>query len=325
MPVGLAFQRKHRKLGYMLKYISYVVRRRDVLQKKVKCGTAYPDKTIYIIKPDYQDGVEGVLSLLYRQLLYIDKAVRNDYIPFVDWKNFRTQYYDEINNAWDYFFKQPSWIKEDEVYQCKNVYLSGWTFRDINPKGLFGADVFFNSELKNDCVSLFQKYIKLSDEIVNIVEDEAQRLNIEECIGVYVRGTDYVKLKPSGEYVQPTVNQVIPVIHTFLEKYGNERGIYLVTEDGEIYDSLYEEFGEKIKLVSFDSFVRGYTGQAVLSRSNVLNADKKKRGQDYLAKMVFLSKCKYLISSVTQGSKFSYILNGGEYRDEYIFNLGLYK
>ncbi|MDO4556725.1 MAG: hypothetical protein Q4B70_16550, partial [Lachnospiraceae bacterium] len=93
----------------------------------------------------------------------------------------------------------------------------------------------------------------------------------------------------------------------------------------EIYDSLYEEFGEKIKLVSFDTFVRGYTGQDVLSRSNVLNADKKKRGQDYLVKMVLLSKCKYLISSVTQGSKFSYILNGGAYSDEYIFNLGLYK
>ena len=61
-----------------------------------------------------------------------------------------------------------------------------------------------------------------------------------------------------------------------------------------------------------------------MSRSGVLNDDKKQRGQNYLVKMILLSKCKYLISSITQGSKFSYALNGGKDKDEYIFNLGLY-
>lgn len=35
------------------------------------------------------------------------------------------------------FFEQPSEITEEEVYSCKNVYLSGWTFNNINPLGLF--------------------------------------------------------------------------------------------------------------------------------------------------------------------------------------------
>ena len=56
----------------------------------------------------------------------------------------------------------------------------------------------------------------------------------------------------------------------------------------------------------------------------MLEDNKKLRGQRYLVKMILLSKCKYLISSITQGSKFSYALNGGKYLDEYIFNLGLY-
>ena len=130
-------------------------------------------------------------------------------------------------------------------------------------------------------------------------------------------------MRPSGEYVQPDVFMVEQQIKLFLLKYNAP--IYLVTEDGDIYDELTNKFGDIIRIVSFDSFIRNYDGKDVLSRSGVLNDDKKQRGQNYLVKMVLLSKCKYLISSITQGSKFSYALNGGTYEDEYIFNLGLYK
>ena len=61
MPVGLKFQRKHRFLGYKLKYIYYFIARRDILQKKNCYGKSNSDKIIYIVKPDYQDGVEGLL------------------------------------------------------------------------------------------------------------------------------------------------------------------------------------------------------------------------------------------------------------------------
>ena len=98
----------------------------------------------------------------------------------------------------------------------------------------------------------------------------------------------------------------------------------MVTEDGKIYDELIQTFGDYIKIVSYDTFIRNYDGKDVLSKSNVLEEDKKIRGQKYLVKMILLSKCKYLISSMTQGSKFSYLLNDGKYEDEYIFDLGLY-
>ena len=148
MPVGLKFQREHRFLGYKLKYIYYFIARRNVLQKKKSYGKCNAGKVIYIIKPDYQDGVEGLLSLIHKQVIYIDYAKKNGYVPFVDWKNYKTQYYDGKNNVWNYFFKQPSDIKEEEVYNSKNVYLSGWTLKDINPLGLFESEIFFNKELE---------------------------------------------------------------------------------------------------------------------------------------------------------------------------------
>ena len=129
-------------------------------------------------------------------------------------------------------------------------------------------------------------------------------------------------MRPSGEYVQPNVKQVEQQIEKFIEQY--HASVFLVTEDGNIYDDLRNRFGEYIKIVSYDSFIYDYDGKDVLSRSNVLDDNKKLRGQKYLVKMILLSRCKYLISSITQGSKFSYALNGGKYADEYIFDLGLY-
>lgn len=322
MPVGLKFQRKHRFLGYKLKYIYYFIARRNILQKKKSYGKCNADKVIYIIKPDYQDGVEGLLSLIHKQVIYIDYAKKNGYIPFVDWKNYKTQYYDGKNNAWEFFFKQPSNLTENEVYKSKNVYLSGWTFKTIDPEGLFEAKVFADKRIREKSSKMLCEHIHFSAEVLHIVNQEAEKLQIEKCIGVYIRGTDYVKLKPSGEYVQPSVDQMKCKIREFESKYNAP--IFLVTEDGDIFDELKSEFGEIIKIVSFDTFIRNYKGKDVLSKSDVLEKDKKLRGQKYLAKMILLSRCRYLITSITQGSKFSYILNNGKYVDEYTFDLGLY-
>lgn len=322
MPNGLKFQRKHRFLGYKLKYLYYCIARRDVLQKKKSFGEYNENKIIYLIKPDYQDGVEGLLSLIHKQVIYIDYAKQKGYIPYVDWKNYMTQYYNGIDNVWEYFFVQPSEITEEEVYSCKNVYLSGWTFNNINPLGLFEKDIFFDKEIEKKSYDLLFNNLRFSNEVLKAVEVEAQNIDIDKCIGVYVRGTDYVRLKPSGEYIQPNVRQVEEQIIRFVNKYNAP--IFLVTEDGEIYDSLVSKFGKSIRTVSYDSFIYNYDGKDVLSKSNVLEVNKKLRGQRYLVKMILLSKCKYLISSITQGSKFSYALNGGKYIDEYIFNLGLY-
>lgn len=103
MPIGLKFQRKHRYLGYKLKYFYYCIARRDILQKKKTYGELNKNKTLYVIKPDYQDGVEGLLSLINKQVLYINYAKKRGYIPYVDWKNFNTQYYNGKDNAWEFF------------------------------------------------------------------------------------------------------------------------------------------------------------------------------------------------------------------------------
>ena len=55
MPNGLKFQRKHRFLGYKLKYLYYCIARRDVLQKKKSFGEYNENKIIYLINLEKEE------------------------------------------------------------------------------------------------------------------------------------------------------------------------------------------------------------------------------------------------------------------------------
>lgn len=46
---------------------------------------------------------------------------------------------------------------------------------------------------------------------------------------------------------------------------------------------------------------------------------------DYLVKIVLLSRCKYLVSSITMVAIAAYSMNGGKYEYEMIFDKGVYQ
>ena len=110
----------------------------------------------------------------------------------------------------------------------------------------------------------------------------------------------------------------------YLECYQNCK-LFLVTEDYRYFKILKRKYKDQLLTVSFDTFIENYDGKNFLSKANVLNNDVKKRGQDYLIKIILLSKCRFLISSMTMGSIAAYALNGGRYQSTHIFNLGKYK
>jgi predicted ATP-grasp superfamily ATP-dependent carboligase len=130
-------------------------------------------------------------------------------------------------------------------------------------------------------------------------------------------------MKPSGEYVQPEISDFIAVVRDFAKLHSGYK-IFVVTEDGSIYETLKKEFRETLVTASFDTFIYDYSGREFLSKSQVLNEDRKKRGIDYLVKIALLAKCRFLVTSITMGSMFAFGLNGGKYEDYYVFDLGLY-
>ena len=272
------------------------------LKEIKKCyGENNSSVTFYVIRP-ITNSVEGLMSLLYNVLLQISYAEQHKYVPIVDFKNYKTQYNVANENAWEEFFLQPSEYTLDEVYHSRNVILSG-----------LGASKEAYFYLKNrscnkrdiEKTQLFlKKYIKYSEKIEKILEEETKLIQPEHCIGLYLRGTDYTKMKPVGEPIQPSVEEAIKKVNEYQKKYGINN-VFLVTEDESIYKKVKQELKGNLKIASFDSFIKEYDSKDFLARDgslNQINADPHVRGKNYLVKIILLSKCRCIIGGKTSGS-----------------------
>ena len=292
----------------------------DMKGKKCHFGDENKDFIVYIIRPR-TDGVEGLMALFLHVMKLQSYSDKKGYLSFVDMKNYKTQYFENNENSWDYFFESKNNLTIDSAYNSKNVILS-----DINT--FYNAPKYLDMSFKeNDLLKtkeLFDKNYKFSKEVLELVNKENENIHVEDCIGLYLRGTDYLKMRPAGHPVQPTVEQAIEVVENYLAKYGNHK-IFLVTEDYEIYKELIHKYNNLIVVVSFDSFIHDYKSDKFISKgyTNQLNSYVKQNGLNYMAKLILLSKCKYFIGGKTCGSWASNVFSDG-FESKYIFELGLY-
>ena len=321
----------HKKLRKMTNYFrTYVLHPNDREQKK-SFGNENPDKTIYIIRYPSNNG-SGVMSLFFLTLQQIDIAEREGYIPVVDMKNSKTQYYNGKDNAWEIWFSQPDIVSLESAYMSRNVILSGFSKKqreipDIwkktiveenDPDGSFRM----NPEFINYIHTLIEKHVSFGESILKLVNLGEEMVNPEGCIGVLARGTDYTILQPPGELVQPSPDQIVKKINEYDELYG-KKDIFLVTEDFTIFTYFEEKFGNRLKRVSFDILVKDYDGRDYLSRTGAFK-DPISSCSVYIAKLLLLSKCRYFIGGLTSGTKLSFVMNNNQYEDSFVFYLGQY-
>lgn len=290
-------------------------------QHKVSYGNKNADKTIFIIRPR-TDKVEGLMSLFLYVMQRIRYAESKGYLFYIDMKKYETQYASEGRNAWEIFFEQPLSLTEEEVYQSKNVILC--STRNIYDDTGFNENIFRNKDELQMAVKYVKEHIRVSEEIKEMLQKESDKLDINNAVGVYMRGTDYTKLKPAGHFVQPSREMVQEKVEEFVLRY-RLKDIFLVTEDMENYEFMKEKFGDSIKIIANEHFISDYNGNDFLSRSECMQGSQVQRGCEYLVKMFMLSRCRYFISSITMGSEAAFILNGGKYEDYHIFELGLYE
>ena len=126
-------------------YLSWVYSslwHRERLYRKVNLGDSNKDKRILIIRPSVSDEVQGLMSLFIQALRWIDYADRMNFIPFVDFMNFKTQYYVKNENAWTFFFQQVSDLTFVDVYSSKNVDITGVTKKIVLNESLFKENIF---------------------------------------------------------------------------------------------------------------------------------------------------------------------------------------
>ena len=297
----------------------------DMVEQKMSYGSMNGDKVFYVIRPR-TDGIEGLMALFLNAVKQINYAIKKGYIPVIDFENYKTQYCDENKknkNVWEYYFEQISDYSLSEVYQSKKVILSGLS-------ALSKCDSYLDQRMDADSLKksryFIKTYIKPSKDTNEFIEKQVSTINPEKTLGLYLRGTDYTKLKPAGHPVQPDVQQAIVKADEVMQRNGLEY-VFLVTEDADIYKSIKEYYKERLIIVTYDKFISNYKGKSFLSQDydviTQLSDSPYQRGMNYLAKIILLSKCKCFVGGNTCGSWAANVFSDG-YIESYIFNLGLY-
>ena len=300
--IGLLI-RPHQKLWDIAKKAERIIFRWNERQQDKSFGSLNPDIKFSVFRPEH---THGLLSIYFAGLTYFCRASHEGFIPIADGENYRTQYsidspVNGTRNAWEYYFEQPCTTHTlEEVYQSQNVRLGGWTLSPTLQTIRVTEEMIYDMMLK----AHVKKYI------YDIANEKIISDGINEMIGVFVRGTDYINLRPKYHQIPPTQEQASAKLDEFLSRYG-ERKIFLATEDENIYNFFINKYGDLIYTTD-KNLIKNYSGRDYIGYE-IDSANKYKFGLDYLVKMICLSECKCLIASLTAGSRFARLLNHGRY------------
>lgn len=312
-----------KKKALIKEVIRRYITKTALLEEKKSFGNKNSQKEIYIVRRP--EPTVGLFSYIITTLGHIYRATEMNYDIVIDMKNYINMYQQsKRDNAWEYFFEQPSGISLEEAYESKNVILSSEEIPSVRPSD--AIEFFENAEERKKWHELYCTYIKCNAEIKQYIRKREEELfandSQKKVLGVLCRGTDYTKLKPQNHPIQPTAEQVIEKIFEIKEKYRVDN-IFLVTEDEAVLEIFKERFSrEELKYIETKRFKSSKEEYLVKTMKN-RKADIKQQGIDYLTQIALLAKCDYFIAGRTSGSVgVAIITEGFEY--EYYWDLGRY-
>ncbi len=212
----------------------------------------------------------GLFSFYIVHLGCINKYLTEGYIPIVDLKSFNN-IYNKINissNPWELFFYQPFNYTLDNVKKyAKNISYLICTDKFYRPNELY---IYYNQTSINFWHEFAKTYMPIKNEIIYESEIIMKKLfnNSKNILGVKLRGTDYIYMKPLGHPIPPKVDDVISDIKTMDKQYKYDY-IFFTTEDEIIKHKFIPHFKDKIKLLNPDVFVK-YNGSIITLNEKII-------------------------------------------------------
>lgn len=252
-------------------------------------------------------------------------ADRKGMTPVVDMKNTLNAYLYEHEvgrvNSWEYYFEQPGGIPlEESANHGECITLKVGKF----PVPRQDSALFRNQDGQLDYWrGICRKYIRFTPPVIERLDKLCEKHKGRDVLGVLARGTDYIRLKPHDHPVQPKVPDVIAKVEEAMREEGFD-SVYLATEDKKILAAFQEAFGDKLIQPECEYVDFNYDSDRMLAEySTGRSNDKYLRGLEYLVSILFLSRCRGFIASMTSGSTGVMCLSESfEYL--YVFDLGLY-
>lgn len=238
------------------------------------------------------------------------------YIPIIEINEDNNEFF-----SWDWYFKQPL-----EDY-CEGLTIKSTKVLDVNHVAFQAKWIYRQSGYEYEKWSyIYQNFGQLNEKTKAYINLENSTLGeLNSVLGVLMRGTDYISLKPFGHPVQPELSEVIQASHELIDmkKY---RAIYFASDCESYLNAFINEFGKERILsnsrVYYDGlYVPGdQIGNVHFEREN----DNYKKGLEYLSSMVLLSRCNSLVAGNCGGTKFALLYSKNPYAVCHVFDKGLY-
>ncbi|MGN0428160.1 MAG: hypothetical protein ACI4F0_10190 [Agathobacter sp.] len=266
----------------------------------------------------------GFFSFFITILGGIDDCYRNGLIPVVDMRTGVNQYKrKESDNAWEYFFEQPGGIRLDDIGNWNEVTIINCENVIIRPYQ--NMDYFTNQQAIMYWHKFAEKNINFTKEVQSYINLFLKR-HIQPykkgngILGVLARGTDYTELRPFGHPVQPSYSEIKSMVDLYLKKYKCEK-IFLATEDQRICEQFLADYGDCVIVPDAIRYME--TNGKYLSELKTKEKNFNMETLTYIATIVGLAQCDYLVAGRTSGTVAATIFSSG-YKDSYFFNVGKY-
>ena len=269
----------------------------------------------------------GLFSYYIVHLGCIITYLNEGYIPIIDvssylnvFNGFNESLIDK-ENRWEKFFYQPCGYTLNEVKLKNNINYFMCECSDNMPSE---KEVYSNKTLLKHFRYIANQYMSVKKEIIDEADIIWEKLfkDSKNVLGLLVRGTDYISIKPSFHSIPPTADMVIKdaIKMNFENKYDF---IFLATEDNKIRQKFIKEFGNKLKYLLPEKIIKyNYDEGNYLSMYDDSFGNMKFQ-KTYLLSMIILSKCLDIISSRTSGAAGAYILSKG-FRNDFVYYIGEY-
>lgn len=262
---------------------------------------------------------------------HIKYALQNGWLPVIDMKNYPNAYLrpEQVGkiNSWEYYFLQPIGISLDEAYAGDSVIMSSGS---EPPTGIPNITLDFYNDVNNQLTE-WRMLVKLGLLRVqpSIMEQANYMFNSlfnkeDRVLGLLLRGTDYVKMKPVGHPIPPSNELALQTVSDLMTKW-NCNKIFIATEDFNILKFFVERLGDKCSYMN-----RPYFNDSDYDGKNYINFYHFNRpedcyllGMEYLFQMLMLSKCKCFVTARCSGSLGVMMMSNG-FEQVYAFDLGNY-
>ena len=266
----------------------------------------------------------GLFSYYIVHLGCIINYLKHGYIPILEvasFSNIFTGNNKPKDNPWEEFFNQPCGYTLNEVVKMKDVkFFECECVCDMpDEKTIYSNTIMLNYHHK-----IQEKYMSIKNNIYKEVGKIWLNLfgNSTNVLGIFIRGTDYISIEPSGHSRQPSTKRLINDVIK-MNKKNKYDFIFLGTEDNKIRNLFIKIFGKKLKyLIPKDKIVYNYdTGNYLTYNKNVFG--NMNFSKIYLLSVIILSKCIDIISSRTSGAAGVFIISNG-FRNKLVYYLGEY-